>query len=88
MNKKELISAVAEKSELGVSGVEKIIDNFMNVVSDEVCNGGQVNLRGFGAFSKRFCKKRVARNINTGASVEVPEHNKLSFTPAKRLMNI
>lgn len=43
MNKKELISAVAEKSELGVSGVEKIIDNFMNVVSDEVCNGGQVN---------------------------------------------
>ena len=55
MNKTELIAAVAEKAEISKKDAEKAVKAFTDVVSEELVNGGKIQLVGFGTFevSKR-----------------------------------
>lgn len=50
MNKTELIAAVAEKAELSKKDAEKAVKAFTDVVSEELVNGGKIQLVGFGTF--------------------------------------
>ena len=56
MNKTELIAAVAEKAELSKKDAEKAVKAFTDVVSEELVNGGKIQLVGFGTFevSERY----------------------------------
>ena len=44
MNKTELIAAVAEKAELSKKDAEKAVKAFTDVVSEELVNGGKIQL--------------------------------------------
>ena len=50
MNKTELVAAVAEKAGLSKKDAEKAIAAYTDVVSEELVNGGKVQLVGFGTF--------------------------------------
>ena len=50
MNKTELIAAVAEKAEISKKDAEKAVKAFTDVVSEELVNGGKIQLVGFGTF--------------------------------------
>ena len=50
MNRTELIAAVAEKAELSKKDAEKAIKAFTEAVSEELANGGKIQLVGFGTF--------------------------------------
>ena len=58
MNKTELIAAVAEKAELSKKDAEKAVKAFTDVVSEELVNGGKIQLVGFGTFE---VSERAAR---------------------------
>ena len=47
MNKKELIAAVAEASEVSKKDAEKVIQAFTDVVADELKKGEKIQLVGF-----------------------------------------
>ena len=50
MNKAELVSAIAEKTELKKVEAEKAVKAFVEVVTEELKKGGKVQLVGFGTF--------------------------------------
>ena len=47
MNKTELIAAVAEKAEISKKDAERAVKAFTDVVSEELVNGGKIQLVGF-----------------------------------------
>ena len=63
MNKTELIAAVAEKAEISKKDAEKAVKAFTDVVSEELVNGGKIQLVGFGTFevSERPATQELAR---------------------------
>ena len=50
MNKQELIDALATKLTVGKTEAEKILHGFVEVVTETLKAGQEVNISGFGAF--------------------------------------
>ena len=50
MNKAELVAAVAEKAELTKKDAEKAVKAFVDVVTEELKKGEEVQVVGFGTF--------------------------------------
>ena len=72
MVKSELIEKVAERAGITLFKAEELIDLFFGSVSNTLCQGGRVEIRGFGAFSVKEYKSYTGRNPKTGAEVKVP----------------
>jgi len=50
MNKQELIDALAVKLNVGKTEAENLLHGFVDVVTESLKNGQEVNISGFGAF--------------------------------------
>ena len=85
MNKTELIAAVAEKAGLTKKDVEKVLNSFINVVSNEMANKGKVQLVGFGTFETRQRAARKGLNPQTKEEIEIPACTVPAFKAGKAL---
>ncbi len=72
MVKSELIESLAERADITLAKAEEIIDLFFDAVSETLCNGHRVEIRGFGAFTVREYKAYEGRNPKTGEKITVP----------------
>lgn len=54
MNKAELITAMAEKSELSKKDTEKSLVAFIDTVKEVMLNNGKISLVGFGNFETAY----------------------------------
>lgn len=89
MNKNDL--AVQMVKESGVTKVDalKIIDSFIDVVSNELKNdNGKLTLVGFGTFKTIMKKKKKGRNPRTGAEITIPKKRAVKFVPGKKLKEL
>ncbi len=66
MNKAELLSHLADKTELTKKQVEDLLDGFVDAVITTLKAGGEVTIAGFGTFS---AKQRAGR---TGVNPQKP----------------
>ena len=62
MNKAELITSMAEKSQLTKKDAEAALKAFIDSVQEALENGDKVQLIGFGTFETRERKARQGRN--------------------------
>ena len=62
MNKAELITSMAEKSQLTKKDAESALKAFIDSVQEALENGDKVQLIGFGTFETRERKARQGRN--------------------------
>lgn len=85
MNRKELVSAIAEKTALSKKEAENFLNAFVEVVSEELKRNGSVNLVGFGSFKVSQRAAREARNPATGEKIHVPAKRVPVFKPGKDL---
>ena len=53
MNKTELIAAIAEKAELSKKDSEKALNAALSAITEELAQGGKVQLIGFGSFETK-----------------------------------
>ena len=65
--------------------VENVVTAIFDSITDQLANGGRVELRGFGAFSTRQRDARVGRNPRTGESVDVDAKRVPYFKPGKEM---
>ena len=72
MVKSELIERLSNRAGITLSKAEELIDLFFDSMSDTLCKGGRVEIRGFGAFSVKEYKSYTGRNPKTGEEVRVP----------------
>ena len=85
MNKVELVAAIAEKSELTKVDAEKALKAFIDTVTDELKNGGKVQLVGFGTFETTERAARTGRNPKTGETIEIGASTSPKFKAGKAL---
>ena len=88
MNKVELVAAIAEKSELTKVDVEKALKAFIDTVTDELKNGGKVQLVGFGTFEVAERAARKGRNPKTSEEIMIPASKSPRFKAGKALKDI
>jgi integration host factor subunit beta len=65
--------------------IERVVDAFFDSVTEQLQQGGRVELRGFGAFSTRDRDARKGRNPRTGDSVDVDAKRVPYFKPGKEM---
>ena len=65
--------------------VETVVSAVFDSITDQLSQGGRVELRGFGAFSTRKRDARIGRNPRTGASVDVSAKRVPYFKPGKEM---
>jgi len=65
--------------------VESVVTAFFDSITDQLAQGGRVELRGFGAFSTRKRDARLGRNPRTGESVQVDAKRVPYFKPGKEM---
>ena len=88
MNKTELIAAVAEKAEISKKDAEKAVKAFTDVVSEELVNGGKIQLVGFGTFEVSERAAREGRNPATGESMVIKASKAPKFKAGKALKDL
>lgn len=85
MNKQELIESIADKSHTTRSDSKKMLEAFIETVTETLAKGESVQLVGFGSFKTSERKARSGRNPRTGETVEIPAKRVPSFTAGNTL---
>lgn len=85
MNKSELVAALAEKADLSRKDAEKVVNAFVDEVSDALAAGDKIQLIGFGTFSVKDRPARTARNPRTGSEIKIAASKAPAFKAGKAL---
>lgn len=85
MNKCELLKELSERAELTRVDAEKALKAFIDTVTDELKNGGKVQLVGFGTFEVSERSAREGRNPQTGKTLTIPARKAPKFKAGKAL---
>lgn len=88
MNKKELITNVAEKTGCPKKDVEAMITAFTDAVTEALVAGEKVQLVGFGTFGVSERAARQGVNPQTGESITIPARKAPKFKAGKTLKEI
>ena len=82
MTKAELINEIAIATGYDKNTITVVVENMMKGVKKSVAKGENVYLRGFGSFVVKKRAAKVARNITSRTTINVPAHNIPAFRPA------
>ena len=89
MNKAELVTKMAEKSELSKKQAEAALNAFIESVQEALMDGDKVQLVGFGTFEVRERAARTGRNPrNPEEVIEIPASLAPAFKPGKALKDL
>ncbi|MBX3065356.1 MAG: HU family DNA-binding protein [Anaerolineae bacterium] len=80
MQKTELIARIAKESGLTQTDTAKVINTFMQVVTDALKSGEKVTLTGFGTFEVRQTAARTGVNPRTRQKLDIPAGKRPSFS--------
>lgn len=72
MNKKELISAIAEKSNLTIAQAELALSSTFDIIQSVMIDQDTVSIAGFGSFGAKVRNERKGRNPSTGQELLIP----------------
>ena len=71
VGKDELVRDVAERSGLGVGDAKRALEATLSAIEEQMGEGNEVRLTGFGKFSVSQRSARVGRNPRTGESMQI-----------------
>lgn len=85
MNKLELVSVLAEKSELTKKDCEKVLKAFIETVGETLEKGEKIQLIGFGSFEAKERAERTGVNPKTKEKITIPACRVPSFKASSEL---
>lgn len=85
MNKKELISAIANNAGLTQVDAGKALDAFVQVTAEALKAGDSVQLLGFCTIKSAVKPARMGVNPATGAKISIPEKKVVKMKAGKLL---
>lgn len=86
MNRAELIVALADKSGLSKQKAKKVLESYMEIVTEKMSHNEEIALIGFGTLIPRPQSSRMARNPKTGTPVRIEARTTVKFKPGKFLL--
>ena len=85
MNRKELVAAVAEASDLEQKTVDAVLRGLQSTLESAAGKGEKVSVPGFFALSVGKRAAREGRNPATGATIQIPAANTVKLTAGSTL---
>lgn len=86
MNKAELINYLSEKCAVSKKQAEDMVEGFVDVVTNTLKAGGEVNIAGFGAFMARTRAARMGVNPQAPTEkIQIPAVRVPKFKAGKGL---
>src|SRR6187455_3506563 len=79
ITKKELIDRIAESAGSRRVQVERVVQQFLDEIVNELGKGNRLEFRDFGVFETKLRKARKAQNPKTLEPVAVPEKRTVKF---------
>ena len=85
MNRTELAAAVAEETGLSRKDAEAAVKAVVHTITNELKEGGRVQIVGFGTFEISERQARKGRNPHTGETLEIEASKAPRFKAGKAL---
>lgn len=85
MNRKEVISAIAQRTGSPATDAERCLSALEDVLIDAVARGDRVQLPGFLTVERVERAARTGRNPRTGEALEIPAGFAVKATVGSRL---
>lgn len=85
MNKNQLVLVLSERNGYPVNMNEKVLEDFLSVVTECLINGDNVQLSGFGVFDIRVSNPRIGTNPRTFEKLEIDYYARPSFRAGRAL---
>ena len=85
MNKQELITKIAEKSNLSKKGATAALTALIDTIAETLKAEGKLVVPGLGTFEVKQHAARTGHNPRTGETVEIAAKKVPAFKPAKAL---
>ena len=85
MNKKDLITAIAEETGMTKKDVATAVDAAFDKITAAMVAGDKVQLMGFGTFETRERGERTSKNPRTGETVTIAACKAPAFKAGKAL---
>lgn len=85
MKKVELVEKVATNAGLTKADALRAIDATFDAITEALKKGDKLSLIGFGTFGVSRREGRTGRNPQTGAAVEIPARNAVTFKAGNQL---
>ncbi len=88
MLKSQLLEKLNKKHNyLSPEDIETLFNIFINKCTSSLCNGHNIEIRGFGTISKKINKEKMVRNPKTNEKLFKKQSYKLHFKIGKILHN-
>ncbi len=88
MNKKQLAGEIANKTGMSQSQSVDVVDAFTGTIVEELKQGHDVNIPGFGKFVAKHRPSREMRNPATGKTMMSKAKTSAQFKPALGLKDL
>jgi DNA-binding protein HU-beta len=85
MNKADLITAIAEHSQLSKADAGRALDGLLGAIEKTLAAGDSITLVGFGTFAVKERAERTGRNPQTGNEITIAAAKLPSFKAGKAL---
>jgi DNA-binding protein HU-beta len=85
MNKKELVSAMAAKTDCSGAAADRAVNALIEIISESLKKGESLALPGFGTFEVRDRLARTGRNPKTGEELKIAASKVAAFKPGAAL---
>lgn len=85
MNNKEFISKLSKRCGTTPAETAANVDTFVNVVTERLKEGDQINISSFGVLETKMRKERLSVNPKSGQRFLVPPKIQPSFRPSNKL---
>ena len=85
MLKSDLIDRVAIRTNLTKSQTKLVVNSFINIITESLSEGSDIEIRGFGSFRIRERNARIGMNSKSGKRINIPAKKVPYFRAGKAL---
>jgi len=83
MRKADLVARITDKTDVEKVDVIVVLQTFFDEVKNNLAEGENIYIRGFGSFIAKKRARKIGRNIKKNKAMEIPAHYIPAFKPAK-----
>ena len=89
ISKKDIVKTIANKhDDFTQKEIVEILDDFFDIVKQEVAKGEKVSLLKFGTFESKVRASRQGRSPQTGELINIPACSVPKFKPASSFKDV
>lgn len=88
MNKTELVDQIAAKADLSRREAESAVDAALKTIEEQLAQGGEITLTGFGKFHVADRGARTGRNPQTGQPIQIKASRVPRFSAGAKLKQV